>query len=88
MAILFAPGSWAAFLFTTTLHLQGDLRMSPLESGLAFVPCVTAFALVGLNWQRLPARWHRRVIPAGFAVASVGLPVRRPAGTAVRPTRR
>jgi MFS family permease len=72
VAILFAPGSWAGFLFSTTLHLQGDLRMSPLESGLAFVPCVTAFALVGLNWQRLPARWHRRAIPAGFAVASAG----------------
>lgn len=72
VAILFAPGSWAAFLFTTTLHLQGDLRMSPQESGLAFVPCVTAFALVGLNWQRLPARWHRRAIPAGFAIASAG----------------
>lgn len=72
VAIMFGPGSWAAFLFTTTLHLQGDLRMSPLESGLAFVPCVTAFALVGLNWRRLPPRWHRRVIPAGFAVAAAG----------------
>ncbi|MFA1543772.1 MFS transporter [Actinomadura monticuli] len=72
VAIVFGPGSWASFLFTTTLHLQGELRMSPLESGLAFVPCVTAFALVGLNWQRLPARWHRPVIPAGFAVAAAG----------------
>ncbi len=72
VAILFGPCSWAAFLFTTTLHLQGDLRMSPLESGLAFVPCVAAFALVGLSWQRLPARWHRRLIPAGFAIAAAG----------------
>ncbi|SNS37800.1 Major Facilitator Superfamily protein [Actinomadura mexicana] len=72
VAIVFAPASWGTFLFTTTLHLQGDLRMSPLESGLAFVPCVTAFGLVGLNWQRLPARWHRRAIPAGFAVAGAG----------------
>lgn len=72
VAIVFGPGSWGSFLFTTTLHLQGDLGLSPLESGLAFVPCVTAFALVGLNWQRLPARWHRRIIPAGFAIASAG----------------
>jgi MFS family permease len=71
-AIMLAPGTWGSFLFTTTLHLQGDLRMSPLRSGLAFVPCVVAFALVGLNWQRLPARWHRRVIPAGFAIAAAG----------------
>ncbi|NDU75332.1 MFS transporter [Actinomadura sp. DSM 109109] len=72
VAIVFAPASWATFLFTTTLHLQGDLRMSPLESGLAFVPCVTAFGLVGLNWQRLPARWHRLAVPAGFTVAGAG----------------
>ncbi|WP_141575995.1 MFS transporter [Actinomadura sp. WMMA1423] len=72
VAIVFGPASWSSFLFTTTLHLQGDLRMSPLESGLAFVPCVTAFGLVGLNWQRLPARWHGRAVPAGFAVAGAG----------------
>jgi MFS family permease len=72
VAIVFGPATWASFLFTTTLHLQGDLRMSPLESGLAFVPCVTAFGLVGLNWQRLPARWHGRAVPAGFAVAGAG----------------
>ncbi|MDL4812972.1 MFS transporter [Actinomadura opuntiae] len=71
-AIMLAPGTWGSFLFTTTLHLQGDLKMSPLESGLAFVPSVAAFAIVGLNWQRLPVRWHRRVIPAGFAIAAAG----------------
>ncbi|WP_131741786.1 MFS transporter [Actinomadura roseirufa] len=72
VALVFGPCSWAAFLFTTTLHLQGDLGMSPLKSGLAFVPCVAAFALVGLNWQRLPERWHRPAIPVGFAVAGLG----------------
>ncbi|WP_067886100.1 MFS transporter [Actinomadura chibensis] len=72
VAMVFGPGSWGSFLFTTTLHLQGDLRLSPVESGLAFVPCVAAFALVGLNWQRLPARWHRPAVPAGFAIAAAG----------------
>ncbi len=70
--LVFGPCTWGAFLFTTTLHLQGDLGLSPLKSGLAFVPCVTAFGAVGLTWQRLPARWHRRVIPLGFALASAG----------------
>ncbi|WP_207709939.1 MFS transporter [Actinomadura macrotermitis] len=70
--LLLGPCTWSAFLFTTTLHLQGDLRFGPLGSGLMFVPCVAAFALVGLNWQRLPARWHRRLVPAGFAVAASG----------------
>ncbi|GAA4226200.1 MFS transporter [Actinomadura meridiana] len=72
VALLFGPGSWAAFLFTTTLHLQGELRMSPVKSGLAFVPCVLAFGLVGLNWRRLPPRLHRAVIPVGFALAAAG----------------
>ncbi|WP_067471787.1 MFS transporter [Actinomadura hibisca] len=72
IAVLAGPCTWAAFLFTTTLHLQGDLGYGPLASGLAFVPCVTAFALVGLRWQRLPERWHRPLIPMGFAVAAFG----------------
>lgn len=72
LTVLLAPGSWGAFLFTTTLHLQGDLALGPLGSGLAFVPGVAAFALVGLTWQRLPARWHRPLIPAGFALAALG----------------
>ncbi|TDD74748.1 MFS transporter [Actinomadura rubrisoli] len=72
VALLFGPATWGAFLFTTTLHLQGDLELSPLESGLAFVPSVTAFGLVGLNWRRLPARWQRRAVPSGFALAAAG----------------
>ncbi|MEV4253989.1 MFS transporter [Spirillospora sp. NPDC049652] len=70
--LMFGPGSWGSFLFTTTLHLQGDLGMSPLKSGLAFVPCVLAFAAVSLYWQRLPVRWHRRMVPIGFTVAALG----------------
>ncbi|MFI6519386.1 MFS transporter [Spirillospora sp. NPDC050679] len=72
VGVLAGPGTWGAFMFTTTLHLQGDLGYGPLASGLAFVPCVTAFALVGLRWQRLPERWHRPLVPAGFAVAAFG----------------
>ncbi|WP_344593890.1 MFS transporter [Actinomadura vinacea] len=66
------PGSWGSFLFTTTLHLQGDLEMTPLQSGLAFVPCVAAFGLVGLTWQRIPAGWHRWTVAAGFLLAAAG----------------
>jgi MFS family permease len=69
-ALIFGGGSWGAFLFTTTLHLQGQLRMTPLRSGLAFVPCIAAFALVSLTWQRFPAAWHRWMVPAGFALAA------------------
>ncbi|MCP2341672.1 MFS transporter [Actinomadura rupiterrae] len=72
VTLMFGPGSWGSFLFTTTLHLQGDLKMSPLKSGLAFVPCVLAFAVVSLYWQRLPSSWYRRVVPIGFAIAALG----------------
>jgi MFS family permease len=71
VVLVLAPATWGAFLFTTTLHLQGDLRMTPLHSGLAFVPCVAGFALVSLTWQRLPAGWHRWLVPAGFTLAAV-----------------
>ncbi|MBA8952716.1 MFS transporter [Actinomadura namibiensis] len=70
--VLLGPCTWAAFLFTTTLHLQGDLGYGPLASGLAFVPCVTAFALVSTRWQRLPERWHRPLVPIGYGVAALG----------------
>ncbi|SNQ51903.1 Major facilitator superfamily MFS_1 (fragment) [Frankia canadensis] len=69
--LMLAMCTWGGFLFTTTLHLQGGLGLSPLRSGLAFVPCVAAFALVGLTWQRLPAGWAVRVVPAGPAVTGV-----------------
>ncbi|WP_433323532.1 MFS transporter [Spirillospora sp. CA-294931] len=66
------PGTWGAFLFTTTLHLQGDLGFGPLASGLAFMPSILGFALVSLRWQRLPAHRHAWLVPIGYTVAAVG----------------
>ncbi|MFC7733966.1 MFS transporter [Actinomadura keratinilytica] len=81
VTITLGPGcSWGAFLFSTTLHLQGDLGLGPLGSGLAFVPCVGAFALVGLTWQRTPDHWHRPLVPIGFAVAGAGYLLLGPLG--------
>ncbi len=68
--LVLAPSTWGAFLFTTTLHLQGGLEMSPLRSGIAFIPCVAAFGLTSTSWQRLPAAWHRPLIPIGLAFAA------------------
>jgi hypothetical protein len=71
MALLVCvPGSWGSFLFTTTLHLQGDLELTPVRSGLAFVPCVATFGLMGLVWQRFPARLLHRTIIAGLLLAA------------------
>jgi MFS family permease len=63
-------GGW---LFGLALELQDGLGESPLRAGLTFVPCGVAFALVSLNWRRLPGRYHDRVPMAGFAVTGVGL---------------
>ncbi|MBN6055850.1 MFS transporter, partial [Nonomuraea sp. RK-328] len=68
--LLFGPATWGAFLFTSALHLQGELHLSPLASGMMLVPCALAFALVGLGWPRLPARLQRRLVPFGYVVAA------------------
>ncbi|MFG2072038.1 MFS transporter [Nonomuraea maritima] len=67
---LFGPATWGAFLFTSALHLQGDLHLTPLSSGMMLVPCALAYAAVGLAWPRLPARLQRPLVPVGFVVAA------------------
>lgn len=63
-------GGW---LFGLALELQDGLGESPLRAGLTFVPCGVAFALVSLNWRRLPARYHERLPVTGFVVTGAGL---------------
>jgi MFS family permease len=58
-------GGW---LFVLTLHLQDGLGYSALRSGLTFVPAALAFALVSLNWRRVPAAAHRILIVGGFVL--------------------
>jgi MFS family permease len=63
-------GGW---LFGLALELQDGLGESPLRAGLTFVPCGVAFALVSLNWRRLPARYYGRLPMIGFVVNGAGL---------------
>jgi hypothetical protein len=63
-------GGW---LFSLALQLQDGRGDSPLRAGLTFVPAGAAFALVSLNWRRLPARLHGGLVIAGFLVTGVGL---------------
>jgi MFS family permease len=63
-------GGW---LFGLALELQDGLGESPLRAGLTFVPCGVAFAIVSLNWRRLPARYHSRLPMIGFVVTGIGL---------------
>jgi hypothetical protein len=63
-------GGW---LFSLALQLQDGLGESALRAGLTFVPCGVAFALVSLNWRRLPARYHGALVTGGFLVNAAGL---------------
>ena len=63
-------GGW---LFSLALELQDALGESPLRAGLTFVPCGVAFALVSLNWRRLPGRYHDGLAMTGFVLTAVGL---------------
>jgi len=65
--------TFGGLFFTLALHLQGGLGDSPLRAGLAFAPSAAVFALVSLNWQRLPARVRPRLACWGFTVLAASL---------------
>ena len=68
--------TFSGFFFTLALHLQDGLGYTPLRAGLTFAPAAAGFALVSLNWRRLPARWSGALIISGFvlfATAMAGL---------------
>ncbi len=66
---------FGGMFFTLALHLQGGLGETPLRAGLTFAPAATAFAVVSLNWQRLPARFAPWLPIGGFAGTAAGLAV-------------
>jgi MFS family permease len=70
--ILLGMATYGGFLFTLALHLQGGLGDSPLRAGLTFVPGALSFAVVSLNWRRVPQQWQQRQIPIGYLVGAVG----------------
>ncbi len=64
--LLFVMLGFGGFLFTLTLYLQEALRFSPLQAGLLYAPAAVGTTISSLNWQRLPARWHRHLVPVGL----------------------
>jgi MFS family permease len=72
LAIFTGISTYGGFLFTMALHLQSGLGESPLRAGLTFVPAAAGFGAASLTWQRTPERWHRRLVPWGYAVAAAG----------------
>ena len=72
-ALFVTMAVFGGFFFALALHLQGGLGDTPLRAGLIFAPSAATFALVSLNWQRLPRQWHGALIIAGFAAYAAGL---------------
>ena len=69
-ALMAGFGGW---LFGFALQMQDGLGDSALRAGLTFAPAAVAFALVSLNWQRVPARYHAPLVVSGFAANGAGL---------------
>ncbi len=64
---------FSGFFFTLALHLQDGLGYSPLRAGLTFAPAAATFALVSLNWRRLPARSNSALIVTGFVLLAAAM---------------
>src|SRR5262249_15637221 len=63
--------AYGGFLFTLTLHLQGELGFSAVRSGLTFSPYALGFAVVSLSVPRLrPARASVAIL-SGLAVMAL-----------------
>jgi len=69
-ALMTGFGGW---LFGFALQLQDGLGDSALHAGLTFAPAAVAFALVSLNWHRVPARYQAQLIMSGFVLNGAGL---------------
>ncbi len=72
LVILAMFAAFAGNMLTLALHLQSGLGQSALTVGLEFLPGGVGFAIGGLTWRRLPAAWHRRIVPIGLAVTALG----------------
>jgi hypothetical protein len=72
VAMFVALITYGGYLFTFALHLQSGLGESAVHAGLSFAPMALGFALTGLTWRQLPARWHGPMIPIGLVVAGLG----------------
>jgi hypothetical protein len=70
LSLFVALLNYGGFLFVFALHLQSGLGESALHAGLSFAPAAVGFAITGLTWRYLRARWHGPMIPTGLVVAA------------------
>ncbi|MET7772212.1 MFS transporter [Nocardia sp. NPDC005366] len=65
--------TFSGWMFVMAIHLQSTLDYSALHAGLLFTPMGLTFALGSLYWERIPARMHALMIPAGLVVGAVSM---------------
>jgi EmrB/QacA subfamily drug resistance transporter len=71
--VLLCMALMLGLMFSITLHLQGALGFSALDSGLAFAPQALALLLVAMNWRRVPQRWFVSEVVFGFLLTAASL---------------
>lgn len=71
VAMFLAMSVFSGGFFATSMHLQGALHFSALRAGLTFIPTAILFALISLNWGRVPARYQRWLSLGGFVLAAL-----------------
>jgi EmrB/QacA subfamily drug resistance transporter len=71
---LLAIGMFAIFLFLT-FYVQQNLKFTPIESGVGFLPMVATLMLAATTATSvlLPRFGPRPLVPTGMAIAAVGL---------------
>ncbi|SDZ39141.1 drug resistance transporter, EmrB/QacA subfamily [Amycolatopsis xylanica] len=71
---LLAIGMFAIFLFLT-FYVQQNLRFSPIESGVAFLPMVATLMIAATSATTilLPRFGPRPLVPTGMLIAAAGL---------------
>jgi MFS family permease len=72
-AIFVTMTVFGGYFFAFALHLQGGLGESALRAGLTFAPAAAAFAVVSLNWRRLPGQLHEGLIIAGLTAVAASM---------------
>ena len=60
-------------MFAITLHMQGALGFSALDSGLNFAPQALAVFVVAMNWRKLPPRLYAPTVVLGFLILAASL---------------
>ncbi|MEW6583922.1 MAG: MFS transporter, partial [Actinomycetota bacterium] len=73
-AMLAVAGGMFAVFFLSSLYLQDILRLSPVETGLGFLPLTAGVVLAsGLSQRLIPKLGVRSVTLAGTVIAAAGL---------------